>query len=313
MNKKPEDILKNLSTSVSLSREEHAAGRAHLRAFMDAHPMIDRPVRSPFGFLLAPTARYAFGFLFVFSALGGGTALAENAQPGDALYAVKLKVNEPVQLAVTLDPQKKTALRVAIAEERLKELAKLAVHEEDARAAELAAGSLAEQVTLAQEEITTVHAQDDARAAYKLARDLSGVISSHAEILAAVEADADVTRSLAEEINQNDAIEKGIATTLEVEELVVSIKDAQDGAVASLSEVRAELTNAQETLDTGDLSAIEKRISAAEVSVASAKSLDESGKDAEALILYADAAEAAEAITDLIEAEKALKIDLIQD
>lgn len=65
------------------------------------------------------------GLLIVF--VGAGTSYAaENALPGDALYAVKTLVNEPVRAALAVTSEAKVKLNVALAERRLEEAGTLA-------------------------------------------------------------------------------------------------------------------------------------------------------------------------------------------
>lgn len=60
--------------------------------------------------------------------IGGGTSLAaESSLPGDALYKVKVNVNEEVKAAFAVSDETKARLAASLAERRLQEAAKLTV------------------------------------------------------------------------------------------------------------------------------------------------------------------------------------------
>jgi hypothetical protein len=64
----------------------------------------------------------------MFVLLAGGTAYASEASlPGDALYTVKIRVAEPIEVALATTPEKKAQVHADLAERRIKEATKLAV------------------------------------------------------------------------------------------------------------------------------------------------------------------------------------------
>src|SRR3990167_1707644 len=59
--------------------------------------------------------------------LGGGTAfVAAGSVPGDALYTVKVNINEPVKVAFAVSASAQAELQSKLAQERLKEAEELA-------------------------------------------------------------------------------------------------------------------------------------------------------------------------------------------
>ena len=61
--------------------------------------------------------------------IGGGTTYAaEDAVPGDRLYAIKTEVNEPIKSALAFSATAEAALQAELAEERLREAETLALH-----------------------------------------------------------------------------------------------------------------------------------------------------------------------------------------
>ena len=82
---------------------------------------------NPLGVLPRPAARLAFaGALAVALLVGGLTSAAasDNSLPGDALYPIKLGV-EQAQLAITFDPVARARLHAQFAEVRLREAQRL--------------------------------------------------------------------------------------------------------------------------------------------------------------------------------------------
>lgn len=85
------------------------------------------PARSPYLFMLSRRWAMAVGALLIVVFVGGGTAYAsEDSLPGQPLYAIKVGVIEPVQLAMAATPADKAAVHVAIAQTRVAEAEALA-------------------------------------------------------------------------------------------------------------------------------------------------------------------------------------------
>lgn len=102
--------------------------------------------------------------VLVIAVLGSGTtvAFADDALPGDALYAVKTQVREPLIRAFALSDEAKVAVEIRQAEERLKEVALLAADKRP-RVAE-AAENAAEKVEQTKARLSAFQVEDaDAR------------------------------------------------------------------------------------------------------------------------------------------------------
>jgi hypothetical protein len=106
--------------------------RENLSAYTLAHPLVQAPshaVPSPFMLWLSPSVRNHLTpalvvALFLFGS--GVSFAAEQALPGDALYTVKVNVNEEARALVTLSPQSKANWEAERLERRLSEATKLA-------------------------------------------------------------------------------------------------------------------------------------------------------------------------------------------
>lgn len=128
MNEKFHNSIKRAGEDVSLSHEEHARMRRTLHAYMAMKPLRTfAPTPVPeYGwfFTMRPVAATLVLALFISSA--GVSYAAEDALPGDILYAIKTRVNEPVKGALAVSASAKTAWEMDVAGERVKEAATLA-------------------------------------------------------------------------------------------------------------------------------------------------------------------------------------------
>lgn len=125
MNKDPLEQLKNLAISAHLSDAEKANMKAHiLNAMKQAKPV---SIRSPYFSFFTMTQRRAalvFAVLIVFLSTST-TALADKALPGDILYTIKTKVNEPVVGFFASTDLEKAEWQIEIASRRLDEAEKI--------------------------------------------------------------------------------------------------------------------------------------------------------------------------------------------
>jgi len=113
-----------VSTTLRMSDSEREKGRAFLERHIALYPArAARPV-SRFAFMLHPMPLIASLLIVVVSGVSVAGA-AEAALPGDALYSVKVNMNEEVKLALARSPEKKAAVTLERAERRLQELATL--------------------------------------------------------------------------------------------------------------------------------------------------------------------------------------------
>jgi hypothetical protein len=108
-----------------MTDEERRAMRGSLEAHMEAHPL--GGMKSPYGWVSFTHARSMVLVPVLILMLGSGTAFAaQNALPGDALYAIKINVNEAVAGALAVSDEAKASYNTKVAAERLKEAQTLA-------------------------------------------------------------------------------------------------------------------------------------------------------------------------------------------
>jgi len=114
---------------IRLSHKERGVMRRTFEEAMRSGAFVKSPIRitpSPYPFfsskLVSPLA-----FILLLAIAGGGTAYAaEGAVPGDTLYAIKLKVNEPVREALAVSSEAKANWHAEAAERRMEEAEVLA-------------------------------------------------------------------------------------------------------------------------------------------------------------------------------------------
>ena len=127
--------LKKETQHIRLSmREREGMRRAleeamHLPAQAGARPLTKSPIRitpSPFLFLTQRLVS-SLAFVLILAVVGSSTAYAaEAAVPGDVLYTVKVRVNEPLRAALALSSEAKATWHTEAAERRMKEAEVLA-------------------------------------------------------------------------------------------------------------------------------------------------------------------------------------------
>ena len=122
--------LHTRSREISLNEAERARMRRVVGAYMRMHPHRASQQRlSPVSVLSMLFSRHALAFVLIGAVLtssAGVSYAAESALPGDALYAVKTKVTEPLRGAFASSPREKAEWAMQVADERAKEAATLA-------------------------------------------------------------------------------------------------------------------------------------------------------------------------------------------
>lgn len=122
-----EDTLKKLHTlsTETLSREEKAVLRAHMvrtiheKPYFELVPVYQRALHHGLRVMLST-------FIFMVFVAGSVSVIADNALPGDPLYAFKVNVNEEIRGALLRTPEKKAAFQTDRIDTRLNEIKTLA-------------------------------------------------------------------------------------------------------------------------------------------------------------------------------------------
>jgi hypothetical protein len=250
--------LEKLSSKVRLEPEKKAAMRTRLLSFIAAHEALKaEPAKVPFPWaqkFVLPAS--AFALLLI---VGGGTSLAaEKALPGDALYAVKINVNEPLVTAFAPTEGAKAEWHATVALRRLEEADTLALQgkltPEEKSKIEV---SFETSATKAQATFASLDEKGDGSA--EKADDLSikfeSSLKAHAEILARLGGDAIApqTAALAAPSLQNAAIagkrSSSTSETASQDSLVLKIRSTIAAIAAKHGETEAKITNGSDGSD----------------------------------------------------------------
>jgi len=324
MNNEPlEKKLTDIKNHVALSSSEKGFHRAKLLEHMHK---TTQPVPSPFSWMTFASVRYALVALFVVALGGSGVTLAsEQSLPGDVLYSVKLKVAEPVRLALMSDRDERVEFEVALAEKRLEEFAVASVRSDvDARTERLIAASFDERLDSVQEHIETMRLSGEGDDAYRTNADLHAVLSAHTRILDTLAVahpyavgEADTIRThLQQALVETEAAEDEliIASAASSEEsLDESVDESQEEVLRVLEDLHARIGNAESTLDDGDRATVTNLVDEASRVIDAAGTTEAAGDSQKALQLYVQAEASLDELEILLEGEESLQVDLIEE
>ena len=143
--------------------------------------------------------------------LGGGTAFAaERSLPTEALYPIKIQVNERVRATLTPTSEGKAKWQARVAERRLEEAEKLALKKkfsgETQAQIEL---NFDEQAKIVQEKIARLKAEGNIEAAVELANSFQASLKAHEAILTQLDAqheDKEAFDPLLEKVKLNTSV-----------------------------------------------------------------------------------------------------------
>ena len=241
-----------------LTNTEREHMRAYLKSFMAAHPgrapfsirMLDWGeamfIRNSTGTAFAYT-RFAGAALALVLFVGLGTSYAaQNALPGEALYGMKVNVNEAVEGALAISPVAKAQFDADLTSRRLEEAETLAAanqltpdvsSEIQSRIDESAASFNTNVAVLAQ-------TPDGADQAADAQSDLEATLSAHANVLAALTATVPDTKvALAPIIS---SVETHVATARRARDTSGAIAIAAATTTTDSAPARADATKKQE-------------------------------------------------------------------
>lgn len=325
------DKLNKAKRGINLSAEAKRAGRERLVHFMRAHEAVMKPetmrrpiTQRPFIFTKYKIAMQIGLALMLIVFLGGGTSLAaNNALPGDALYAVKLKINEKLQSAVTVGAEARAHLDAELAAKRLEEANRLAIEGSiSADAKEQIEANFERLEDRVEAKIADLKARGDAEAAADVEARFESALAAHARILAKLEASGEANvRPIRDKVSAVLAViesrrggagmaiaarvEGGAAATATAERVVTS--GAAEGRITAATNVVSSVDKFLE-VKADDLSAeakadAEARINKAESLIADANAKAEADLSAEALAKANEAFRLANETRVLLEAQ----------
>ncbi len=161
----------------------------------------DKSVESPFSiknhlsrswssYVLSRRFVPSFVIVAVLFISGGLLAKAETALPGDALYSLKLNINEEVRDIAALTPEAKARLAIDVTERRLQEAASLSAQGRfDQTSQTLIKKELAKNVTQFKNRVASLVSRNDLASAQQLAVDFESSLKAHELILEKISSD----------------------------------------------------------------------------------------------------------------------------
>jgi hypothetical protein len=194
MKKTPLTNLQTTAYKISLTNSEREAMRARIMSKVHAAPAAS-PVRGERGlyYFFNPQFAMSFAAFLLVLVTGSATAFAaKGSLPGDALYVVKTKINEPIKGALAFSTEDKIRFHTDIAETRIVEAEVLASENRlDTKAAAELESSL--DIALAQRnELAQKFQEEQPDESDKIAR-LDTTIVAHSDILVQLGAESSST------------------------------------------------------------------------------------------------------------------------
>lgn len=186
MEKELRKIIKGLN-QIKLSSAEKERMRENLRLFITQNPARgEAPAKFNIfpQFILRPVPIVALlGMLML---AGAGTSLAaETALPGEALYSVKVGVNEKVRAAFAVSDEAEAKLAAELAKRRVAEAAELNAKGKFTGEAEVEIESrLTKHVAKFEEKTAKLSAEGKAALVLEISSDLEAALNAHGQVIA---------------------------------------------------------------------------------------------------------------------------------
>ncbi|HVS79932.1 MAG TPA: DUF5667 domain-containing protein [Candidatus Paceibacterota bacterium] len=207
--KKIEDIFNTLPKAV-MTAEERTRIREAVSTFIAEHPVVSPLVAariSPFTKLLSLDFVQAHAFqalaLILLVACGGITVAAQNALPGDPLYAVKLNVNEELPGLFAFSTQAKADYEAGLAERRLNEVTSLSAEGKlTPEARTQIEANLQAHVDNVEKSVNKLQSENDARGAVEVSSDLASTLHAHEQVLLDLSSRSDEAGEVASTLRQ---------------------------------------------------------------------------------------------------------------
>lgn len=310
------DRFLTASQTLRLTDRERSESFARIAAFMEEHPVVPmaegRSLGAP-GIFSREAWASLFSSLRLMPALalalllligsGAATVAAESALPGDALYAVKINVNEAFRKAVAVSPEAEARVEANLAERRLVEARELAA--KGAISAEVqqdVAAAIERQVSVAREKIVVLAGADaELGAAADVSTELDAAVRAHRKVFTRLsESDGPSVTVILSALAQADDASLQAQTDLQTK-LSAASSDAfkavaEQGIAAAQRQtdsVRDMLERQKEGLTAQARGEMEARLKSAQDAIAQARARFEAGDNGQAMSIAAEANAAA--------------------
>ncbi len=237
--------------SIHLSVEEKGRIWHNVDAYVVNNPVDETPVirrtqhgrLSPFFF---HTQRVAVFSLVAVLILGGGTSIAaQSALPNDALYNIKVNVNEEVRSWFHFGSESKAYYETKRAGERLEEAQKLAVMGKlDTEAKDKIQTNLKKHVESVKKEIATIEASNDLNTAINVSENFENSLKEHSKPLIEIESKRKAEKAEKVEVAKAKVVED---TSNKIEDIAKDVESTE--VVTSLASVAPTSVTEDATVD----------------------------------------------------------------
>jgi hypothetical protein len=184
-----EEILLQKLKGIKLSSADTIALRTRLLSYADLHEMPEQKIRSPYSIFYSYSRIAIVGAMAILLIVGGtGVSFAaQNTLPGQALYAVKVDVAEPLQSAFITSPVAKAEWQNTLAERRLEEASTLAAQNNLSSSTEAYIGTqVAIHVQASEQDSDVLAAEGEATSSLSTQADLQARLDAHTQLLATI-------------------------------------------------------------------------------------------------------------------------------
>ena len=317
-----------------LSDSERAHLRGELGAFMDEHParapfslrvidwIIDEHAGSLVRFFSTGVARIVASAAVLILLVGGGTSYAaESALPGDALYAVKIGVNEKIAATLAISPEAHVHFDAQLAERRLQEAELLA---SEGRLSSIDGAQLELHLNIATADFDShvaalaTSSESGAAAAANVQSKMEASLSAHAQILAAI---SHAVPNASKSVGPLEAAVRGHIEKARFARTKLDTERSATSSTSSLSAAKASGESAMEAsrlvqslvpqvaanLNASSSAAIEKRASYVESAIAAGEAHMNTGSYGKAIDAFQKAIRTADQTRAEVSATEQLK------
>ncbi|MBP6866540.1 MAG: hypothetical protein KBC12_03300 [Candidatus Pacebacteria bacterium] len=236
----------NEAKNVSLTKEEHdlILERIHKQVYYHKAPVLDtkKDVASPYLYhfrmgLSLHEKRFVPVAVFVILVVFGGTSFAANfALPGEALYGMKVNVNEEMESWMALTPNANARFESVKVDRRLKEVEKLTVQKKKItpKAKAQVKENFAKNAEKIKQIVAEIEASGGAEEAAEVKAEFENKLEAHSVVLSKLASDEDTIVEIDDE-GKSDIKEIGAM----VDEHINVLKVEEDAKV--LEEEKAEI------------------------------------------------------------------------
>jgi hypothetical protein len=268
--------------------------------------------KSPFAYLLVSFKRNMAIALIIALILGGGTSFAaESALPGDALYPIKISVNEEVRGWVAFTDQAEANLEANLAKKRLEEAESLSAEGRlDTKTQVELKAKFEDHAKRFEERASKLQDKNDGKTSLEVYSNFEANLKAHADILARMESNTTAVNSIlgAVRLKINSSSEAKATTSAEVSANQSSAEGKMKAAENKITEVKNFIARKDTEVSASVKAEAEARIKLSETTFARGKTELEAKEYAKAFISFQEAMMLAQEAKIIVAASQNIEI-----